>query len=140
MLLFLAAPSAFAAPSLLGTWQGSSPGIFGSSCFNDQVTINIVQQCGNLFRGNATIAGNTTDIVGSIKNGTIIYMHGIKTSGLSMFTLFGNYLAGPPRKINVTFLYSNEQLAEEYDGFQALYVGGPQSKDTSAVLYLLMEQ
>jgi len=139
LFLFLAAPSAFAAPGLVGTWQGSGPGIYGTSCFNDQVTIEIVQQCGNLFRGNANIAGNTTDFVGSIKNETTIYMHGIKAGGLSMFMLFGDYLPGPPRKINVTYLFSNEQLAEEYDAFQASYVGGAQGKDVGAVLYLLLE-
>lgn len=140
LLIFLlpATQCEAAGPSLVGAWQGSSPAIFRTWCFNEPVTINIVQQCGNLFRGNAAVAGRTTNFVGSIKDGTTIYMHGY-TGMSSMFMVFGDYQPGPPRKINVTFYYDSYNLLEEqYDAFQLSYGGPPKIKGYSGALKLLL--
>ncbi len=137
MFLLTTAPSAAAAPNLVGTWQGSSPGIFSTYCINEAVTINIVQQCGNLFRGSATVAGSTKNVVGSIKDGMTINIHGT-TSGGETFMIFGDYQAGAPPKINVIYLYPYIGLQKEYDDFQLSYEGAPIIKGGSAALQLLL--
>jgi hypothetical protein len=138
LLLFLltAAPAA-AAPNLVGAWQGSSPGIFSTYCINEAVTLNIVQQCGNLFRGSATVAGSTKNVVGSIKDGTSINIHG-NTAGGEIFMIFGDYQAGAPPKINVTYLYPDTSLGKAYDDFQLSYGGPPKIKGGSAALKVLL--
>jgi hypothetical protein len=137
MFLLPAAPCAAAAPNLVGNWQGSSPGIFSIYCINEAVTLNIVQQCGNLFRGSATVAGSTRNIVGSIKDGVTINIHGT-TSGGDTFIIFGDYQAGAPPKINVSFLYPYTGLQKEYDDFQLSYGGAPIITGGSAALQLLL--
>jgi hypothetical protein len=137
MLLLPAAPCAAAAPNLVGIWQGSSPGIFSTYCINEPVTINIVQQCGNLFRGSATVAGSTKNVVGSIKDGTSINIHGT-TAGGHTFMIFGDYQAGVSPKINVIFFYPDSLRVREYDDFQLSYGGGPIIKGGSAALELLL--
>jgi hypothetical protein len=137
MFLLPAAPCTAAAPNLVGNWQGSSPGIFSTYCINEAVTLNIVQHCGNLFRGSATVAGSTQNVVGSIKDGTSINIHGT-TAGGETFMIFGDYQAGAPPKINVIFFYPDSLLEREYDNFQLSYGGAPKIKGGSAALKLLL--
>jgi hypothetical protein len=139
LLIFLlpATPCEAASPSLVGAWQGSSPVIHSTYCSNRAVTINIVQQCGNLFRGNAVVAGSTTNFVGSLKGGTYIYMHGY-TAGGDMFMVFGEYQAGSPPHINVSYYYDSNLGQEEYDAFQLTYTGPVKPKGNSGLLQLLL--
>jgi hypothetical protein len=137
MFFFSTAPCEAAAPNLVGVWQGSSPGIYSSYCFNEPVRINIIQQCGNLFRGYTTFAGSSMGLVGSIKDGTAVYIHGITTGG-NMFMVFGNYQAGQSPKINVISFYSGSVLEEEHDDFQLSY-GGAIHRGSAALLLLLLD-
>jgi hypothetical protein len=126
-----------AAPSLVGTWQGSAPGIVGTSCFNKTVTLTIIQQCGNLFRGHVTIGQTTIDVVGRLQGGTSISVNGYTADRTRYFALSGNYVAGPPSGIIVAYLNDGDLENEQYDTFPASFIGGERGAIT--YLQLLLE-
>jgi hypothetical protein len=137
MLLLPAVPCAAAAPNLLGLWQGSSPGIFSTYCITRAVKLNIVHQCGNLFRGDVTISGTAIKVVGSVKEGMIINVHGMTSLGSSVIIL-GNYQAGSQPQINVIFFYPDTSSWEGFDDFRLSYAGPPIIKGGSGAAGLLL--
>jgi hypothetical protein len=127
-----------AAPSLVGTWQGSAP---RSGCFNEKITIIITRQCGNLFQGRANrswsnLSFPTVYFVGSIKNGTTINIHGYTSGAASQIMIMGDYQAGSPAKINVSYLSSGD-VQTEYDTFSVPYAGRVR-KGNMSTFYLLL--
>lgn len=136
LLLF---PSAAlgAAPNLVGIWQGTAPGAGQGYCTTDKITFTITQQCGNLFRGKADLGWTTGDFVGSIKNGSIFYLHGSLFGGTSLFFIIGDYQGGQPATINVTFLNTGE-TDMEFDTFPANYTGKLKFTPVGALDLLLM--
>jgi hypothetical protein len=126
-----------AAPSLLGTWQGTAPGIVGTSCFNKTVTLTIVQQCGNLFRGHATIDQTTLDVVGRLQGSTSISVNGNTADRTRYFTISGNFVPGPPPGIIVNYLSDGDLENEQYDTFPASFISG--KTGTITYLQLLLE-
>jgi hypothetical protein len=113
-----------AAPSLVGTWQGTAPGIVGTSCFNKTVTLTVVQQCGNLFRGHATIGQTTIDVVGRLQGTTSISISGNTADHKRYFSISGNFVSGSPPGINVTYLSDGDLENEQYDTFPASFIEG----------------
>lgn len=125
-----------AAPSLVGIWQGSAPEAGPGYCTNKDITLTITKQCGNLFRGKATIGTTyTSNIVGSIKNGTAIFIHG--SQDIYLFIIIGEYQSGSPAKINVTYFYTGDSNNTEYDTFSATYAGEIK-KALMGIFHLLM--
>lgn len=120
LLVLIPVANGEAAPNLVGIWKGTAPGAGPGYCLNDNITLTITKQCGNLFRGKGTIWTNYTfDFLGSIKDGTFIKIHGCQSS----FMIMGEYQAGSPAKINVTYLYTGSSSNEKYDTFPASYSG-----------------
>ena len=87
--------------------------------------------------GSATVAGSSRNIVGSIKDGVTINIHGT-TAGGETFIIFGDYQAVAPPKINVSYLYPYSGLQKEYDEFHLSYGGAPIIKGGCAALLLLL--
>jgi len=125
-----------AAPNLVGVWKGTAPEAGPGYCLNENLTLTITKQCGNLIRGKATIwTSYTFDFLGSIKEGTMINIHGCPGSS---FFLMGEYQAGSPAKIIVTYLYAG-QTNTQYDTFPASYSGKVKQGSMAAFDLLLLE-
>jgi hypothetical protein len=138
MFLLLFPSAAFpAVPNLVGIWQGTAPGAGPGFCITDKITITITRQCGNLFQGKADLVWTTGDFVGSIKNGSIFYLHGSLFGGTSFFMIMGDYQAGSPASITVTNLYNGES-DRVYDTFPANYSGKLKFTPVGALDLLLM--
>jgi hypothetical protein len=137
LLLLPATQCEAVGPGLVGVWQGTCPGIYGTHCVNRAVKINIVQQCGNLVRGYTISGGTIINLVGSTQNGTSISLHGAKGSG-TVFIIFGDYQAGTPPQINVSYLYDSYVGNQEYDSFLLTYAGPVEGKGSPGLLQLLL--
>jgi hypothetical protein len=136
LVILFSASVCEAAPNLVGTWQGMAPAM-STACFTQKITISITRQCGNLFQGRATVAGTTINFVGSIKGGSSVNIHG--QSGVKNINIMGNYQAGSPAKINVTYINTSGPQTE-YDTFPANYAGHVQNSAVGAFDLLLLGQ